>query len=63
MSELTSCNYCTLQRIKREARERGERVLLRPAKGGGIECATHKPNEQPKKFTVWFMELTDHCVC
>lgn len=63
MSELTRCNYCTLRDIKRNAKIHGEVVTVRPAKGGGIEVATHKPDEDPDSFSVWFMELTDHCVC
>lgn len=63
MSELTRCNYCTLEDIKRRAKKDGEVVTTRPAKGGGVEVATHKPGEEPKEFGVWFMVLPDHCCC
>jgi len=31
MSELTRCNYCRLQDIKRMAKEQGSRVYVRPS--------------------------------
>lgn len=32
MSELTRCNYCNLQALKRQAKAEGKRVVRRPSK-------------------------------
>lgn len=63
MSELTECNYCTLRAMMARAKARGEIITTRPAKNGGVECATHKPEEKPTRWDTWFMELPDHCCC
>lgn len=73
MSELTPCNYCTLQKIKERAKKDSKVVSL---KSQPIE---HFPKAQavfvhPKKThnelrfqakyqVAWFVELSDHCVC
>lgn len=71
MSELTPCNFCDLQRLKREAKAAKKVVSLRGDRGG-IAAYVHCPNinldalnesECGKLRRIWFMELTDHCVC
>ena len=37
MSDLTRCNYCTLQNIKRRAKEEGNKVILKPGWRGGTD--------------------------
>lgn len=56
MSELTRCNYCTLQAIKERANAKGQAVML-VHKGGWIEV------EVDGKRVASFKELSDHCVC
>ena len=62
MSELTPCNYCTLEGIKR--RNKGKKVKLRPAKKedkyflGGYDVYI-----DGEKSGAWFMEVSDRCVC
>ncbi|NVM22877.1 MAG: hypothetical protein HWN68_13980 [Desulfobacterales bacterium] len=78
MSELTKCNYCSLQDIRRRAKERGEKVtVLHNSKwwyGKGCNVYVHPkdidlPNikEDSKlhdRYSVaWFAELPDHCCC
>jgi len=78
MSELTQCNWCSLQRYKAQAKHDKMEVTLmaaRPVKGGipnGIDVYIHPralpirqmPAGARRKYWVsWFMELSDHCVC
>ena len=70
MSELTRCNYCSLQQIKRDAAARGATVTTRmetPQErtfNGTIHDAwvvvEVSDREQP---VAKFMALTTHCVC
>jgi hypothetical protein len=78
MSELTQCNYCSLQAIKARAKHEKKQVTLmagHPWKGGmpnGIDVYVHPRGIQVRQMThhdrrkywsSWFMELSDHCVC
>jgi hypothetical protein len=78
MSELTQCNYCSLEAIKARAKRDKQAVTLmtgRPVFAGvpaGIDVFVHPrginiravPNVPRQKYWVsWFMELSDHCVC
>lgn len=76
MSELTSCNYCNLKRIKDRAKKDGlEVTLLKDRKYGGINVYVHpstvvidcmpggENGEREKYYRAWLMALTDHCVC
>ena len=78
MSELTSCNYCRLQRIKARAKKEGTNVtLLDDAKWGmgGVNVYIHpkevkikdisggEDGDRKKYFACWFMALGDHCEC
>jgi hypothetical protein len=56
MSELTPCNYCSLQGIKN--RNKGKKVTLERDEYGWL--AVHVDGE---KAGMSFMEITDHCVC
>lgn len=58
MSELTSCNYCTLLGIKERAKQNKEKVRVVPnAKWGGVDVKVDG------RQSAWFMELTKHCCC
>jgi len=67
MSELTLCNYCSLRRIKTQARKDGKRVKVTAAlyEGelrkfvvqGGVDVFVDG------KKVAWFMELPNHCCC
>lgn len=78
MSELTRCNYCSLEAIKRKAKHDKQRVtILNDARWGmgGVNVYVHPKDvsvrtieggeEGPRKkyFVCWFMELSGHCVC
>jgi len=56
MSELTSCNFCTLQVIKR--RNKGKKVTTQRDEDGWIRVFV-----DGKPTGTSFMALTDHCVC
>jgi hypothetical protein len=61
MSELTPCNYCTLQRMKRDAKKTGDIITVRAGKGtwsGWIEVLRNG-----KPADCWFQKLGDHCEC
>lgn len=74
MSDLTPCNYCNLNRIKRYAKREGRTVALHPGvptQGlpGDVNIYVVPPGEElitgdeSPHFAAWFMELTNHCVC
>lgn len=69
MSELTQCNYCSLQEIQRRAKREGKFVTRRADTKyalGGFNVYVYPrgvPIDHDKHFVAWFMELTDHCVC
>jgi len=70
MSELTTCNWCNLQRIKWAAAQRGATVSTRmetpPERtvDGQMRDAwvAVEVSDQPEPV-AWFMQLTAHCVC
>ena len=66
MSELTSCNYCNLKKIKVNAKREHKKVKIKrsPQVGteryenmGGVDVFVNGKN------VAWFMELPDHCCC
>jgi hypothetical protein len=66
MSELTQCNWHSLQYIKRQYGD--DNVKLLPARGselGGLDVYVRKNKDAPwsEKPVAWFMQLTAHCVC
>lgn len=74
MSELTQCNYCTLQELKRR-RKKGYRITILKAHVpglGGLNVYVH-PKEvkiDPKDlkhkalyWQCWFMALGRRCEC
>ena len=64
MGELTSCNYCTLKRVKRQAKEEGKKVVVKP--GDWHKSPFGSPGKDifvDDKKVAWFAELTGHCVC
>jgi len=69
MSELTPCNYCSLNSIKRRADRNGKRVTTQ-WRNGWLEVYVHpsdvkivndKDREKYRQGSM--MALTDHCVC
>jgi len=63
MSELTPCNYCSLQRYKERAKERGNKIVLEAnKKHGGVDVFEMSPSGD-RHFLAWFMGLGDHCEC
>lgn len=78
MSDLTTCNHCSLAAIRRRAKREGKKItILADATWGlgGVNVYVHPRNVDVKKLTAgdkgsrrkyfasWFMELTTHCVC
>ena len=78
MSELTSCNYCNFNRIKKKAKELQMTVTKLDNISwdlGGIDIYVHPSNINNKKlkdgrdgkyakyWVSWFWELPTHCCC
>lgn len=66
MGEGSVCNYCALNRMRRDAKKNGERIVMVPAKGLGVnvhrlKAQYEKPTE--KNLCCWFMELSEMCQC
>lgn len=59
MSELTPCNYCNYQAMKRRAEKRGVTVILSSDENGWVS-ARYSDKEKPSRF---FLKLTESCVC
>ena len=66
MSELTICNYCTLQKYKKEIKPGyklsiiGNDVYIHPE---SIEYKDMTFAERDRYWQAWLMEISDHCVC
>lgn len=59
MSELSKCNYCTEQWMIKEAQRRNTSLVYGHTAEGWISIR-YGDEEKP---SVYFLELTDHCVC
>jgi hypothetical protein len=75
MSELTMCNYCSLQIIIRKA-PKGSKVIMKASCGGGMDVYVVPEGEEldtrtdpktgnnlSKQWKAWMMEIPDHCCC
>ena len=60
MSEMTPCNHCTLQSMRRRAQERGVVVVLGRDEESGWVTARYDDEDEP---CAWFVTLTDVCAC
>lgn len=63
MSELTSCNFCTLRDMRKRARKRGVIVIVKHHRTGewaGWVTATYSDQKAPAEY---FVKLTTSCVC
>jgi len=68
---MSQCNYCTLKGVKERAKVRGQTVTVKSDDFGmrGLSAYVHEPDRDPDTSenssdrAVWFMELTDECVC
>lgn len=72
MSELTPCNFCSLNRIKYRAKQRGRLVTTRSESGWTVvyvhppdvtEFPRREDGEPSEYFAASMMKITDHCVC
>jgi hypothetical protein len=74
MSELTQCNFCSLEGIKEEAREAGLRVTLIPGKHElkGLDVYVHPrdinihvlgESQQKKYWRCWMWAIGSKCEC
>lgn len=78
MSELTQCNYCSLQHYHSEAKAKQLKVTVLPdAKFGlgGVNVYVHPKDVSIKELSggedgerkqyrqAWFMELPERCCC
>ena len=62
MSEMTRCNYCTLKRLRAEAKKAGKPPIV--AKNGTGNWIGWKVLYQGDKPIEHYMkEITDHCIC
>jgi len=67
VSEITPCNYCSLNKIKKNAKDQGlivtnigRHYYKHPPK---VDINLLDEKERRKYFSAWFMELTNHCCC
>jgi hypothetical protein len=67
---MSQCNYCTLQTIKRQAKQEGLCVTVDAAGNVyahpcSVEVATHPSSSGPRSeyWRAWFMELSSRCTC
>ncbi len=67
MSELTKCNYCTVEEIKRRAKREGKILKFKSDPfhtwGNGKKAYLEDPKTKLREHLGWFAEITDHCVC
>lgn len=75
MSELTTCNYCSYQDMKRRAKKKKMVTTPLPESFGlgGVRIYVHPKDVDIRKLSkeerkqydggAWFMALTDHCCC
>lgn len=66
MSELTRCNYCTLQALKRDGcrlASRQEIAKLNEDQAADERLSGTVVIDRDGKFVAWFMALSDHCAC
>jgi hypothetical protein len=70
MSELTPCNYCSLQTLRDRAKAEGKILARRPDAfgpwGGGLRFHMIDTKDEPlddDNFCAWLAEVPDHCVC
>ena len=61
------CNYCVLQRIKKEAKSNNQTVIVRQSSvyvlNEGEELDTRSPDEGNKQWQCWLMEIPSSCAC
>lgn len=69
MGEFTICNYCSFQRIKREASKKKQLIHKKRdplgSFAGGVRIHVTEVGEKPseKNFVAWFAELPTQCQC
>lgn len=61
MSELTSCNYCDLQAIKRRARAEGKTVTIKSEPFH--TWSSGKRILVDGKEVAWMAKIPEHCCC
>lgn len=59
-----ACNYCIFERMKRDAKKKGLRIVT-ISESDGVAVHALKEGERPTKrnWRCWFMELTAYCCC
>ena len=66
---MSTCNYCSLNGIKRDAKKKKLRVVIVPStcmdSMGGVEVHVLKKGEKlsKKNWRCWFMEVSQYCMC
>lgn len=60
MSEMTPCNYCTLKRVRVDAKKSGTKVEVKAGTGDWKGWTVVYENGEA---THYMMEISDHCVC
>ena len=70
MRQLTICNYCTLMKIRAQAKLDGLEVSLRGSThSGGLTVYVHpKEVKGPEKqhdqyFKAWLLQISNKCCC
>ena len=69
MSDMLTCNYCTMQNIKERAKKDNSKIITRDNAGfalGGVNVyivPKGKRFDKDKHLVAWFMELPERCAC
>lgn len=65
MSEMTLCNYCTLNGFRLEAKKEKSTVFLKPKpiKGFPKGVDVFKVKNGNKTWLCWFADVPEDCVC
>lgn len=63
MSDLTPCNFCTMQNMKARAEMRGVELIVQlETEGDMVDWWSARYSDQTEP-SAWFMAITDSCAC
>lgn len=73
---MTTCNYCTLEETKANAKKANNKVTILQSNffemGGGFDIYVHPKDVKIRELTIserekyskmWLMEISDYCCC
>jgi tRNA A37 methylthiotransferase MiaB len=69
MSENTTCNFCRLESIRRDAKKQNKKVVIVPSDkmgdmgGSEVYLMSNGAKSKTKKWVCWFMAIPERCEC